>query len=51
MEDSMSNKRLIEIAKEVYFCGCGRVDWNELRTEYKLSESEINYVASIIRHL
>lgn len=46
----MKNKRLTEIAKKVSFSGLGHIDWKEVKVEYKLSEEELDHVASIIRN-
>lgn len=46
----MKTNKLTEVAKKVYFSRLGRIDWNEVETEYNLSKAELNYVASIIRN-
>lgn len=46
----MKTKRLTEIAKKFYFSGLGCIDWNEVKIEYNLSETELNHVMSIIRN-
>lgn len=43
-------KNLKEIAKQVYFSRLGRIDYNEVKREYNLSELQCNYVISIIRN-
>ncbi len=48
----MTHKSLLEIAREIRFQYAGtRINYEEVKREYGLSENELNYVISLIRDL